>query len=126
MVHALAIGIAHGLAIHEHDADVTRNPTIFAREQSGKKPILFVELDDQSDPDPLPPSELKLSAISGAYAELTLKAPAEGFAYDIMVDRVPLGRHNIPLVAAGAKQTIPIRDLSVDVMAAGGTRGSSG
>lgn len=119
MVHALAIGIAHGLAIHEHDADVTRNPTIFAREQSARKPMLFVELDDRPDPDPLPPSELKLSAISGTNAELTLKAPAEGFAYDILVDGVPLGRHNIPLVAAGAAQAIPIRDLPVDVMRPG-------
>ncbi len=33
MVHALATGVAYGLAIHEYDADYSRNPTIFSREQ---------------------------------------------------------------------------------------------
>jgi hypothetical protein len=40
MIHAIAIGVTHGLAIHEHDGDVGRNPTIFSREQSAKKPVL--------------------------------------------------------------------------------------
>jgi hypothetical protein len=43
MIHAMTIGIAHGLAIHEHDSDTGRNPTIFSREQSGKMPNLIVE-----------------------------------------------------------------------------------
>jgi hypothetical protein len=38
MIHAISIGVAHGLAIHEHDADYSRNPTIFSKEQSGKRP----------------------------------------------------------------------------------------
>lgn len=115
MVHALAIGVAHGLSIHEHDADYSRNPTIFAREQSGKQPQLLVELDDEPDPAPLPPTELTLTAIDGAAARLTLKAPAEGFAYDVTIDGTRLGRHNIPLVAAGTAQSLPIRDLPSSV-----------
>jgi len=43
MVHAMATGLAHGLAIHEHDADYGRNPTIFSREQSAKAPFLLVD-----------------------------------------------------------------------------------
>lgn len=111
LVHALAIGVAHGLAIHEHDGDVRRNPTIYSREQSGKQPVLLVELDDRPDPAPQPPSDLRLSAVSGTEARLTLQGPAEGFAYEITVDGVPLARHNIPLVAPGAAQSIPLRDL---------------
>ncbi len=111
MVHALATGVAFGLAIHEHDADYSRNPTIFSREQSAKQPVLLVEVNDQKDAAPLPPTDLKLVPVDGISARLTLQAPAQGFAYDISVDGQPLGRHNIPLVAAGSAQTIPIRDL---------------
>lgn len=111
MIYAMTIGVAQGLGIHEHDGEVSRNPTIFSREQSAKKPVLLVELDDRPDAAPLPPSELKLSAVSGTEARLTLQGPAEGFAYEITVDGVPLGRHNIPLVTADAMQSIPLRDL---------------
>ncbi len=47
MVAALATGVAFGLAIHEHDANYGRNPTIYSREQSGKQPYLVVELEDR-------------------------------------------------------------------------------
>jgi hypothetical protein len=111
MVHAMAIGVAHGLAIHEHDADYGRNPTIFAREQSGKKPYLLVELGEQIDAPPQPPSDLQLNkSLSGA-ARLSFKAPAQGFAYIVNVNDVPLGRHNIPLVAANEPQSVWLRDL---------------
>lgn len=111
MVHALALGIAHGIAIHEHDADYSRNPTIFAREQSGKRPVLQVELDDASDPLPGPADDLQLLPIDRGTARLTFTAPREGFAYEVTVDGRPLPRHNIPLVEPGARQTIPLRDL---------------
>lgn len=111
MVHALAIGAAHGLAIHEHDSDVGRNPTIFSREQSGKKPFLLVELAGGVEPTPQPATDLKLSPIDGGSAELSLNAPQTGFAYDVTIDGAPLGRHNIPFVDAGKRQRIPIRDL---------------
>ena len=68
MVHAMAIGVAHGIAIHEDDADVGRNPTIFAHEQSGKQPYLIVELDDQADPLPAPPTDLHLMNADSASA----------------------------------------------------------
>jgi hypothetical protein len=111
MVHALALGVAHGLAIHEQDADYSRNPTIFSREQSGRGPYLLVELDERPEARPSPPTELELTPVDGATARLTLTAPHDGFAYEITIDGVPLGRHNIPLVECGARQTIPIRDL---------------
>lgn len=44
IVHAMISGESHGLAIHEHDADYSRNPAIYSREQSGKKPQLLLEL----------------------------------------------------------------------------------
>ena len=45
MLHALTLGVAYGLAVHEHDADYSRNPAIFQR-QSGRKPRLVVEVED--------------------------------------------------------------------------------
>jgi len=111
MVHAMAIGVAHGLAIHEHDADYGRNPAIFSREQSGKKPRLIVEFDDQVDPIPGPPVDLQLSHSDSTSARLLLTAPKSGFAYEVLIDGRPLGRHNIPLVSGDSSQIIPLRDL---------------
>ncbi len=115
MVHAMAIGVAHGLAIHEHDADYGRNPTVHSREQSGKKPYLQIELDDEADPTPMPPSQLKVSTSDGDTSHLMLKAPVQGFAYEVSINGLLLGRHNIPLVQHGSMQMIPLRDLQADV-----------
>lgn len=111
MVHAMASGVAFGLAIHEHDANYGRNPSIYSREQSGKQPYLSVEFEDQSDAAPLPPTDLKLLPVDGRSARLTLKSPARGFSYQVAIDGQPLGRQNIPLVGAGKTQTIFLRDL---------------
>jgi hypothetical protein len=114
-VHAMAIGVAHGIAIHEDEADYSRNPTIFSREQGGKKPRLLVELDDQVDPLPLPATMLTIVDVEADNARLSLTAPAEGFAYDVMIDGLSVGRHNIPLVAPGRTQLIPLRDLPASI-----------
>ena len=119
MVHALAIGVAHGIAIHEHDADYGRNPTIFAREQSGKRPLLQVELDDSPDPAPGAAEALRVVPVEQDSARLTLTAPREGFAYEVKVDGVMVPRHNIPLVEPGKSQTIPLRDLELPGRSAG-------
>lgn len=119
MVHAMAIGAAYGLAIHEHDADYGRNPTIFSREQSGKAPYLMVELDDASDLPPVPPSNLKLRPVDQQSAGLMLWGASQGFAYEVFIDGVPVARHNIPLVQANAEQTIYLRDLPEPVSKAG-------
>ncbi|MCH9653288.1 MAG: fibronectin type III domain-containing protein [Planctomycetes bacterium] len=112
MIHAMVIGVAHGLALHEHSADTRRNPTIFAHEQSGKKPYLLVELDDQVPTTPKAPTGMRLTATNSRSAQLTLTSPAQnGFAYEVTVDGKLLGRHNIPLIKNGQKQTIPLRDL---------------
>ena len=117
MVSALATGVAYGLAIHEHDADYGRNPSIYSREQSGKQPYLIVELEDraqatsQAEPPPPPPSNLRVTGMERGHVELVLTAPASGFAYEIAIDGTPLARHNIPLVSPNSQQTIPLRDL---------------
>ncbi len=118
LVHAMAIGIAHGLAIHEHDADYGRNPTIFSREQSAKKPYLRVRLGDQLEPPPLAASDLQVSVLDEGLANLTLAAPAQGFAYEVFIDDRPLGRHNIPAVATGETQVISLRDLPLPMAGA--------
>lgn len=111
MVHALATGVAYGLAIHEYDADYGRNPTIFSREQSGKRPQLIVELDTQREAAPQPPTKLKLVAVDNTTAKLELMGSASGFAYDITVNGNPLGRHNIPLAQPNQPQMVWLRDL---------------
>lgn len=115
MVHAMAIGVAHGLAIHEHDSDTGRNPTIFSREQSGKEPSLLVELDNQVEATPETATELGLDSADSRSAILRLMSPANGFAYEVSIDGKLLGRHNIPLVSNGHKQSIPLRDLSSSI-----------
>jgi hypothetical protein len=108
----MAIGIAHGIAIHEDDADVGRNPTIFSREQSGKEPYLLIELDDEAVPelDPMPPTDLQVKNIESSTADLKV-VPHQGFAYEVLIDGQRLGQHNIPLVSVISPQTIRLRDL---------------
>ena len=115
MIHAISIGVAHGLAIHEHDADYSRNPTIFSKEQSGKRPHLIVELDEQDDPAPATATELSVMASDADSAKLHLTSPGNGFAYEITINGLPLARHNIPLVLNNQRQTIPLRDLPSDI-----------
>ncbi len=115
MIHAMAIGAAHGLAIHEHDSDTGRNPTIFSREQSGKMPTLIVELDDQPEAKPDVATDLQIDSANSDSSRLMLTSPMHGFAYEISVNGQPLGRHNIPLVINGQKQTIHLRDLSSSI-----------
>lgn len=117
MVHAMAIGVAHGLAIHEHEADYGRNPTIFAREQSGKPPYLDVEIIDRADPVPDPPTDLQLTMSDSTSARLALTAPENGFAFEVLIDGQPLGRHNIPLVSTSGTQVIPLRDMPASIRA---------
>lgn len=116
MIHAMAIGVAHGLAIHEHDADYRRNPTIFSREQSAKKPVLLVEVRDASDKAVEPASDLKIVSSDATSAKLSLTAPASGFAYEVLVNGQRVGTHNVPLVASGQNQVIELRDLPTSVM----------
>ena len=117
MIHAMAIGVAHGLAIHEHDSETGRNPTIFAREQSGKMPYLIVEVDNQVEAKAEAATELRLESADSHSARLMLTSPTHGFAYEVSIDGKLLGRHNIPLVINGHKQTIPLRDLSLSIAA---------
>lgn len=118
MVHALALGIAHGLAIHEHDADYRRNPTIFSREQSARKPVLVVELADDPADAAEPAVDPTLVASGLASATLEVAAPSHGFAYEVTVNGRRLGQHNVPLVRPGTKQRILVRDLPAAVMTA--------
>lgn len=115
MIHAMSTGVAYGLAIHEHDADYGRNPTIFSKEQSGKHPLLVVELEDHHDPAPETAADLIVMASDVESAKLLLTSPQNGFAYDITVNDRPLGRHNVPLILNNQRQSIPLRDLPADI-----------
>ncbi|MFM7038989.1 MAG: hypothetical protein ACKO2L_14845 [Planctomycetaceae bacterium] len=111
LIHALATGTASGLAIHEHDADYSRNPSIFSREQSGKGPRLVLQLSPENDATPAPPQNLRLQPGPGGIPELLFKAPASGFAYDVLVDGKSLPRTDIPNVLPSGEQFIPLHSL---------------
>ncbi len=116
MVHAMATGLAHGLALHEHDADYGRNPTIFSREQSGKEPVLLVECAEQREQAAVeaPPEaavEGRVVPVDRESATLHVRAPQHGFGYEVFVGGSRLGGHNVPLVRPGEEQVVHLRDL---------------
>ena len=110
LVHAIAIGAAWGLTLHERSADYSRNPTIFSREQTARKPHLLVAF-GEGDPDPGPPTELRVTGADPTRVRLTLRAPKSGFAYEVTVNGKPLARWNIPFVRPGEVQAVPVRDV---------------
>ncbi len=114
-VHAMTVGAAYGLAIHEDDSDYGRNPTIFAHEQGSKKPYLEVQCHDIAGDTPARPSGLRPVTSNDGVLQVAVTAPEHAFVYDVFVDDVPLGRHNIPLAAPGEQQTIVIRDLPEEI-----------
>jgi hypothetical protein len=114
LVHASAIGAAHGLAIHEWVVDYSRNPRIYSREERGKEPYLLVEFGG-TEPKPDPPTDLRVADNGDADGmRLHLRGPRNGFAYEVTVGGKALPRWNIPFVAPGEEQVIPIRDLGVE------------
>jgi hypothetical protein len=116
LIQANILGAAYGLCLHEWSADYSRNPTIFSREQSGKSPYLLLTFaDPQTVPIPQPPTELYINPSDPEDLWVSLKAPAEGFAYEVLVNNKPLPRWNIPFVRPGQTQSIPIRDLPFPV-----------
>lgn len=111
IIHAIAVGASFGIAIHEHDADYGRNPTILSRESRTTPPVLIVELGPPDSP-PEPPKGLRISDRGDPDTlRLHLSAPAHGFAYEVSINGTPLPRWNTPFVRPGMQQTIPVRDV---------------
>nr|MBA3709350.1 hypothetical protein [Planctomycetota bacterium] len=115
LVQALAVGLAHGLAIQEVDADYSRNPTIAAREQSGQAPYLLVTLDAAvpAGAAPSPAAACTLDARDPEQVWLSLQAPVDAFGYQVTVGGRELPRWNIPFARPGQRQAIPIRDVAL-------------
>lgn len=115
LLHAIATGMAHGLALHEWSADYGRNPTIYAREDKENAPYLLVEFDDgEPGPEPLPAADLKISDTGAREGmRLSLTGPEEGFAYQVRVNGLELPRWNIPFVGTGERQRIALRDIEL-------------
>ncbi|MEY3175760.1 MAG: hypothetical protein RLZZ436_3674 [Planctomycetota bacterium] len=111
LIDALATGTAFGLAIHEHEADYSRNPVIFSREQSGKGPRLVLELSNAEDAPPAPPQNLRLQSGPTGAPELSFTAPAAGFTYEILADGRPLPRTLIPAVMPNQQQFVSLASL---------------
>ncbi len=114
LIQANIIGAAYGLCLHEWSANYSRNPTIFAREQSGKGPYLLVTLAEKINLDiPQPPKNLSLKTpIDPDDLRLSFTAPDSGVAYEVLVNNIPLPRWNIPFVQPGKTQMVDLRDVS--------------
>lgn len=111
LIHANILGIAYGLAVHEHSADYSRNPTIYSREQSGKAPRLELELEATAEKAPGSPQNLRVNINTEGLPELSFTAPKDGFAWELTVDGVPLPRVRIPLLQPDTRQVIVLPEL---------------
>ena len=116
LVHALATGMAYGLALHEWSADYSRNPTIYSREQKGKEPYLEVELSDAAEP---PPQRAEIPCVhydGDDPEQLRIRMPRqpEAFAFELTVDGYSVPRWNIPFIEPSYGFKMPIRDARFD------------
>ena len=112
LVHANAVGAAYGLAVFEADSDVSRNPTVWSREQADHAPSLLVVLGPAVEaPGAIP--DLTADERRAARGELVLSftAPERAFSYDVTIDGVPAPRYMIPFAEPGTTQRIRIRDV---------------
>ena len=117
LVHALATGTAYGLALHEWSADYSRNPTIFAREQSGKQPYLEVVLaegPDEAKPGRPGDNCTPYMRDDPDSLHFWFACPQDAFAFEVTVDGKPLPRWNIPFSQPRTSRWIPIRDVPFD------------
>lgn len=72
---------------------------------------------DGEDVVPAQPVALQTRANDDEALQVSVSATPDAFAYDVFVDDLPLGRHNIPFASPGVQQTIVIRDLPAEVSA---------
>lgn len=111
LIHANILGLAFGLAVHEHSADYSRNPTIYSREQSGRAPRLELDVESAAEPAPGSPQELQVALHANGVPELSFVAPAIGFGLELTVDGLTVRRERIPLLRPGQRQTIALPEL---------------
>ncbi len=112
LIHACAVGASYGITLHEVDVDYSRNPTIWSRESRGREPVLIVDFGG-TEAKPQPPTQLKVTHSGDPESlRLHLRAPKNGFTYDIRVGGKKLPRWNTPFVEPGKIQVIPIRDVA--------------
>lgn len=113
LLHANIIDAAYGMTIHEVSCDYSRNPRIFSHEERDKCPYIVVTLGGD-EPAPEPASELRITHRGDVESmRLQLRAPKNGFAYEVYINSAPLPRWNIPFVKPGEIQIISIRDISL-------------
>ena len=113
LIHAMLLGAATGLAIHEHDADYSRNPAIFSKEQSGKRPQLLLELGGPDEAPPRISGPVSLRSTPDRPRAIQFTAPPHGFLYDVSLNGALIERARIPFVRQGELQTIELERAAV-------------
>ncbi|MFC1479589.1 hypothetical protein ACFL6F_03235 [Planctomycetota bacterium] len=116
LVQALVARASYGLFVGDGSTSYMMNCRIRARE-SGKGPYLEVVIDGNDTTPPGKPTDLKIIPAPNLATQdkgaviLTLKAPKEGFSFNITVNGTPIDRWQIPFAKPGAVQEFPILDL---------------
>ena len=131
LVKALVAGASHGLFIMDGSTHYSMNCRI-------QDPFLMVVLEGDDKVAPSPPTELKVGPSPNWATEefgaiqMSLKAPAEAFSYDMKINGNTVQRWQIPFPKPGETQSFIIVDLppdtvvTVDVEAVDGAGNKSG
>jgi hypothetical protein len=116
LVKALVAGASYGFFIMDGSTHYSMNCRI-------QDPYLEVTVEGDEKAAPTAPTELKVAPCPAwASADLgallvTVKAPAQAFAYDITINGKPVQRWQIPFPVPGAVQAFAIVDLPPDTAA---------
>ena len=114
LVHANAVGAAHGLAVFESEHDLSRNPTVESAESGTLPPFVELELGPAEE---APAPFVAVEDLTSSEAErgeilLSFDVPARAFTYRVAINGAPVARYQVPFAGtAGTKQRIRIRDV---------------
>ena len=117
LVRAMVAKATHGLLVMDGSTTVGVNCRIFARE-SGNGPYLEVVTAGDDKTAPAAPTGLEVAPAPNwatpalGAATISLKVPADAFAWRVKINGKPLARWQIPFPAkAGQVQSFPVVDL---------------
>jgi len=120
LVQARAAGASYGFAILDGSTGVYCNSFIHSKE-SKKPPYLMVTVAGADAAAPAAPADLKIepapndASMSNGAVRVSLKVPADAFAYAVKVNGEDVPRWQIPFAAApGATQSFLIEHLPPD------------
>ncbi len=117
LIQALVAGASHGLMLMDGSVFISTNAFIYSRE-GGKAPFLTIVCEGEDGKAPSKPDAIQVvpcpmeAGLAHGAARISLKVPADAFAFHVKVNGVELPRWQIPFAAkAGMTQTIDLAYL---------------